>query len=788
MKALKQLNVRPQKSARIRPPPLAHAIRISLEDERMKWSLSRFKTEEQYRQIWAFRYLSELTDVEFQPTHTQTFLAAVKVSTNRLEEDRLQEIKFKWEKELLEFEVRQSETILISPTQRMEEPMPIPPGLKEYETAPPLRIPDTNEHKLGPNRLVKDDRLFFSDLFTMMFRTGRSFAVSFLRNWMDASRKADTYSVLAALNYIHTVPTLSRRYHIVHDDEDEEEKRDGQSSRRGIVNADSDLTLYVDPGTEKKGPLVKKNYDNYIRLEALYGIDLTMALAFYQTNFETLQTLFSNQFDLDRFFKRLNHMDQSEQEVSILQNHFKKMGVLHPDGSNREIIAEVSKVWNKTTKALWDRYCVAVDRLENRDRPRPSPLTTPVLGPDGVMLYPIGYFRDIPNPNDQTYRPVRAKDYVTIPREAPQLAVTVSSRVSPVRVELPPYQKSDNSFYDLFSHLPIPNRVKAAFDVQFSAPPEWEALPLPPPVPVVVRIDPSRSSRSSQSSRSSKSSKSMPETLHPYDEFVRDYLDTTISKLKCTEKEAIDRLRQEFSIYEKERQKIYQSQSSLSEIKKKLDRWDRKFFEDIFLVRPIEIERVPILADDPGDAKGEKASRYREKATRFLTNTIQKRAPLANARNLAERVEEGVFAVFQRNMRQALEKRVYKNPTPDFLFNAEYLKQIGFIAGCLGNPANQLVDLLVSDRIDPGRLAEMNRTELITAEERIKLETLQQLAQRFEDDSNPVYILQGLETNQFWCRGCNTNKTHYIERQTRSADEPMTIFVRCDNCGKQWRQ
>ena len=34
------------------------------------------------------------------------------------------------------------------------------------------------------------------------------------------------------------------------------------------------------------------------------------------------------------------------------------------------------------------------------------------------------------------------------------------------------------------------------------------------------------------------------------------------------------------------------------------------------------------------------------------------------------------------------------------------------------------------------------------------------------------------------CRGTNT--THY-QLQTRSADEPMTVFITCKDCGKKWR-
>ena len=43
-------------------------------------------------------------------------------------------------------------------------------------------------------------------------------------------------------------------------------------------------------------------------------------------------------------------------------------------------------------------------------------------------------------------------------------------------------------------------------------------------------------------------------------------------------------------------------------------------------------------------------------------------------------------------------------------------------------------------------------------------------------------------SDMFKCRRCGKSKTRYWEMQTRSADEPMTIFIRCLNCGKEWRQ
>jgi DNA-directed RNA polymerase subunit M/transcription elongation factor TFIIS len=52
-------------------------------------------------------------------------------------------------------------------------------------------------------------------------------------------------------------------------------------------------------------------------------------------------------------------------------------------------------------------------------------------------------------------------------------------------------------------------------------------------------------------------------------------------------------------------------------------------------------------------------------------------------------------------------------------------------------------------------------------------------------------ILEGnksMATDQFKCRRCSKRECTYYELQTRSADEPMTIFITCLNCGKEWRK
>lgn len=58
-----------------------------------------------------------------------------------------------------------------------------------------------------------------------------------------------------------------------------------------------------------------------------------------------------------------------------------------------------------------------------------------------------------------------------------------------------------------------------------------------------------------------------------------------------------------------------------------------------------------------------------------------------------------------------------------------------------------------------------------------------------EDKINEMCGIKGelLKASLFTCGRCKSVKTTSTQKQTRSADEPMTVFVLCLNCGKRWK-
>lgn len=60
--------------------------------------------------------------------------------------------------------------------------------------------------------------------------------------------------------------------------------------------------------------------------------------------------------------------------------------------------------------------------------------------------------------------------------------------------------------------------------------------------------------------------------------------------------------------------------------------------------------------------------------------------------------------------------------------------------------------------------------------------------QQFRRDKRISEGNLAMATDRFRCSQCKKKMCSYYELQTRSADEPMTIFISCLNCGKQWKQ
>jgi transcription elongation factor S-II len=61
------------------------------------------------------------------------------------------------------------------------------------------------------------------------------------------------------------------------------------------------------------------------------------------------------------------------------------------------------------------------------------------------------------------------------------------------------------------------------------------------------------------------------------------------------------------------------------------------------------------------------------------------------------------------------------------------------------------------------------------------------IEQKAKRDKSKFEVNIEAATDLFTCKKCKSNKCNYYQMQTRSADEPMTTFVSCINCGNRWK-
>uniref|UniRef100_A0A182NBC5 Transcription elongation factor n=1 Tax=Anopheles dirus TaxID=7168 RepID=A0A182NBC5_9DIPT len=132
---------------------------------------------------------------------------------------------------------------------------------------------------------------------------------------------------------------------------------------------------------------------------------------------------------------------------------------------------------------------------------------------------------------------------------------------------------------------------------------------------------------------------------------------------------------------------------------------------------------------------------------------------------LGEELEEAIFVEFKNtDMR-------YKNRVRSRVANLKDPK----------NPS--LRANFVSGAITAQRLAKMTSEEMASDE-------MKHLRDRFVKEAiNDAQLatVQGTKTDLLKCGKCKKRNCTYNQLQTRSADEPMTTFVMCNECGHRWK-
>lgn len=132
---------------------------------------------------------------------------------------------------------------------------------------------------------------------------------------------------------------------------------------------------------------------------------------------------------------------------------------------------------------------------------------------------------------------------------------------------------------------------------------------------------------------------------------------------------------------------------------------------------------------------------------------------------LAEELEECIFMEFKNtDMR-------YKNRVRSRVANLKDPK----------NPS--LKSNYLNGAITASKLAKMTPEEMANDE-------MKKIREKFVKEAiNDAQLatVQGTQTDLLKCGKCRKRNCTYNQIQTRSADEPMTTFVLCNECGNRWK-
>lgn len=151
--------------------------------------------------------------------------------------------------------------------------------------------------------------------------------------------------------------------------------------------------------------------------------------------------------------------------------------------------------------------------------------------------------------------------------------------------------------------------------------------------------------------------------------------------------------------------------------------------------------------------------------TALKTDEQQDLGGCATIEELADELEDAIYSEFKNTDAR------YKNRVRSRYSNLKDAK----------NP--QLRSNFIAGAITPAQLAKMTAEEMASDE----MKTLRNKLIKESIDDAQLATVQGTKTDLLKCGKCKKRNCTYNQIQTRSADEPMTTFVMCNECGNRWK-
>ena len=159
----------------------------------------------------------------------------------------------------------------------------------------------------------------------------------------------------------------------------------------------------------------------------------------------------------------------------------------------------------------------------------------------------------------------------------------------------------------------------------------------------------------------------------------------------------------------------------------------------------------------------------------FRDKIRQRLSAIIDSEKIVKNIEKGIY---NYTVKEATKKNLVKKwDNPYFVIIYKDRLRTVFI----NLQQSDIIDRIKSKNIKPHEIAFMTHQEISP----LKWNKLLEIKKQHEDNLYSPKI--DANTDDFTCRKCKSKKCSYYQLQTRSADEPMTTYVSCHECGQRWK-